>query len=125
MAQIKGLFNEWFAAETSEKVRHVLRSKAEAGQYISKVPYGYKRNPADRHKLVIDEEAATVVRRIFDMMIAGDGYDRMGLAASQDAYYERRLQRLTPESRLRMGSFFVLGGSVHALTSASTLLALR
>lgn len=77
MAQVKGLFNEWFAAETSEKVRHVLRSKKEAGQYISKVPYGYLRSPADRHKLIVDEEAAAVVRRIYDMMISGVGYDKI------------------------------------------------
>ena len=84
MAQIKGLFNEWFAAETSEKVRHVLRSKKEAGQYVSKVPYGYKRNPNDRHKLIIDMEAAVIVERIFDMMIAGNGYDRIAKTLSNE-----------------------------------------
>ena len=84
MAQIKGLFNEWFAAETSEKVRHVLRSKKEAGQYVSKVPYGYIRNPHDRHKLIIDDEAAAIVRRIFDMMIAGEGYGRIAKALANE-----------------------------------------
>lgn len=84
MAQMKGLFNEWMAAETSEKVRDVLRSKKEAGQFVTKVPYGYQRNPADRHKLVVDEAAALIVRRIYDMMIAGTGYDKIAKTLSNE-----------------------------------------
>lgn len=77
MAQVKGLFNEWHAAEASVKVRDVFKAKREAGQYIAQVPFGYKRNPLDKHKLMIDEEAAKVVRRIYDMAAVGDGYERI------------------------------------------------
>ena len=84
MAQVKGLFNEWHAAEASVKVRDVFKAKREAGQYISKIPYGYKQSPLDRHKLVVDEDAASVVRRIFDMAIAGDGYERIVKTLSND-----------------------------------------
>ena len=77
MAQVKGLFNEWHAAEASVKVRDVFKAKREAGQFISTVPHGYKRNPVDRHRLIVDEEAAAVIRRIFNMAITGDGYERI------------------------------------------------
>ncbi len=77
MAQVKGLFNEWHAAEASVKVRDVFQAKRAAGQYIAKVPYGYVRSPLDKHKLVVDEEAAAIVRHIFDMAASGDGYERI------------------------------------------------
>jgi len=77
MAQIKGLFNEWFAADTSEKVRRVLRAKAEAGQYIGNTPYGYAKDANDKHKLIPDEVTAPIVRRIFDLAIAGNGYRKI------------------------------------------------
>lgn len=74
MAQIKGLFNEWFAADTSEKVRRVLRSKAESGQYLAAAPYGYKKSPENKHKIIPAEETAPIVKRVFDMAAAGDSY---------------------------------------------------
>ncbi len=77
MAQVKGLFNEWHAAEASAKVRDVFQAKRAAGQYIALVPFGYRRSPLDKHKLVIDEEAAAIIRRIFDMAAAGNGYERI------------------------------------------------
>lgn len=84
MAQVKGLFNEWHAAEASVKVRDVFEAKRAAGQYIAKVPFGYRRNPLDKHKLVIDEAAAEVVRRIFDMAVAGNGYERIAKALTNE-----------------------------------------
>lgn len=77
MAQIRTLFNEWFAADTSEKVKRVLRMKMEAGQYLGGVPYGYQRNPENAHRLVPDEETAPVVRRIFDMAVDGLGHEKI------------------------------------------------
>jgi len=77
MAQVKGLFNEWHAAEASIKVRDVFQAKRAAGQYIAKVPLGYKRNPLDKRKLVVDEEAAGVVRHIFDLAVTGKGYEHI------------------------------------------------
>lgn len=68
------IFNEWYAAQTSKKIRAVWQSKAAKGERISSsVPYGYKKSETDPPKWVIDEPAAEVVRKIFDLCLAGRG----------------------------------------------------
>ena len=70
----KNLFNEWFIRDTSRKIRAVQRAKAERGERLgTRAPYGYRKNEQDRKKLVVDEEAAAVVRRIFALCAAGQG----------------------------------------------------
>ena len=70
----KNLFNEWFVRDTSRKIRAVLKAKAERGERLgTRAPYGYRKDENDRKKLVIDEEAAVIVRRIFAMCAAGNG----------------------------------------------------
>ena len=68
------MFNEWYVRDSSRKVRAVLKAKAERGERLgTRAPYGYKKDEADSKKLVVDEEAAAVVRRIFAMCAAGRG----------------------------------------------------
>ena len=67
------LFNEWFVRDTSRKIRAVLKAKAERGERLgTRAPYSYRKDEDDRKKLVIDEEAAVIVRRIFAMCAAGN-----------------------------------------------------
>ena len=69
------LFNEFYSRDTSKKVKAVKRACAENGKFMGTYPaYGYKRDPADKHHLVIDEESAPMVRRIFDMRSSGRGF---------------------------------------------------
>ena len=73
-APFKNLFNEWFARETSKKIRAVVKAKAERGERVStQIPYGYKKDPDVKGHLLIDEETAPVVRMIFDLCAAGNG----------------------------------------------------
>ena len=68
------IFNEWYAAQTSKKIRAVNQMKAQQNRRVaSSVPYGYKKDPDDREKWLIDESAAEVVRHIFDLCVAGRG----------------------------------------------------
>ena len=68
------IFNEWHAASTSKKVRAVWASKAAQGKRVSHiVPYGYVRDKDDIEVWHIDEEAAVVVRRIYDLCLSGKG----------------------------------------------------
>ena len=74
MMPFHNIFNEWYAAQTSKKVRAVNRMKAENGKRVSSaVPYGYKKNPDDEDHWLIDEPAAEVVRKIYDLCLAGRG----------------------------------------------------
>lgn len=71
---IKNIFNEQYARDISKKVHSAMKTKQNAGEFIGAFPsYGYKKSPADKNKLVIDEYAAEVVRRIFSMYISGYG----------------------------------------------------
>lgn len=72
--QISGLINEWYLEDLSENIKAVFEAKRKDGQYIGSFPvYGYKKDPQNHNHLVIDEEAAEVVRRIFSQYIAGMG----------------------------------------------------
>ena len=74
MMPFYNIFNEWYAEQTSKKIRAVWKSKAEHGKRVSAaVPYGYKKSPEDREKWLIDEPAAEVVRKIFHLCLAGRG----------------------------------------------------
>lgn len=60
------IMNEWYAKDTSNKIRAIFRSRMQDGKRCSgAIPYGYKRDPEDKNHLLIDDEAAKVVRRIF------------------------------------------------------------
>lgn len=72
MMPIMNVFNEWHAANTSKKIRAVLKSNARDGKYHArKAPYGYVKSDTEKKTPVIDEEAAAVVKRIFEMHASG------------------------------------------------------
>ena len=73
-AGIKNWFNEFYARDTSRKIRAVTKAKGEKGVPLTtNIPYGYKKDPDNPKHWVIDEEAAQVVKRIFDMCMEGRG----------------------------------------------------
>ena len=85
----KNSFNEWFIRDTSRKIRAVLKAKAERGERLgTRAPYGYRKDP-DTKKLIVDEDAAVIVRRIFAMCAGGSG-------PSQIARILKKEQILTP-----------------------------
>ena len=92
------LFNEFYSRDTSKKVKAVKRACAESGKFMGTYPaYGYKRDPDDKHHLVIDEETAPTVRRIFSMRAAGMGFHAIaaqlndeGLPSPGMLYYQRK-----------------------------------
>ena len=74
MMPFNNIFNEWYAAQTSKKIRAVWKAKADKGERVSSaVPYGYKKSEDDPKQWIVDEPAARVVRRIFALCIEGLG----------------------------------------------------
>ncbi len=72
MMPIMNVFNEWHAANTSKKVKSVIRAQAKDGKYHSpKAPFGYVIVDKDKRLPVVDEPAASYVRRMFDMRLKG------------------------------------------------------
>ena len=71
---MRNLFNQFYPADTSKKVRQAFRAKASRGEFIgAQAPFGYKKSDKDKHVLIIDEEVAPIVQRMFGL-IAYHGY---------------------------------------------------
>ena len=72
--QINGLVNEWYLEDMSENIRSVLKSRRENGFHIGAFAlYGYKKDPYQKGHLIIDEEAAKIVREVFELFDRGYG----------------------------------------------------
>ena len=92
----RSILNDYHLKDLSRKIKSVLHAKAKAGEYLNSVPYGYMRNPANPRRLVIDEHAAAVVKRIFDMRSANTGLgkiiavlNREGILCPRAYYYQQ------------------------------------
>lgn len=71
---MRGMINEYYVAANSENIRSTLNMERRRGDFIgSFAKYGYKKDPSDHHKLVIDEPAAENVKLIFKMYLSGMG----------------------------------------------------
>ena len=84
MAPFQFAMNEVYLRDGSRKVRDVLRSKRESGQYCACPPYGYRKNPEGKNRLTPDEMTAPIVRRIFERAAAGDSSRKIAMDLSAD-----------------------------------------
>ena len=70
-APFKNIINEWYARDISRKIRSAYKTKALKGEFTGvRAPYGYKKSPEDKHKLIPDEHAP-IVKRMFQMALEG------------------------------------------------------
>ena len=77
---IRGMFNEQFAAITSEEIRKTFNMKRSRGEFIGAfAPYGYRKNPDNKNHLLIDEEAAIIVKDVFNWFLY-EGLSMNGVA---------------------------------------------
>jgi len=68
------IINEWYAKDTSKKIRAVIKAKSDSGKPTAPIPvYGYVKDPNDKYHWLIDEEAAEIVKEIFHLAIKGNG----------------------------------------------------
>lgn len=100
----RNLFNDFYAKDTSKKVRAIKRAQGMAGEHLTKPPYGYKVDLNDRKKWIVDEEAAAVVKRIFDLCVAGKGPSQIAKVLKADkvlivkAYYAKKKGKALPDN---------------------------
>lgn len=74
LVAFKNICNDWFARDTSRKIKAVFKAKGQSGKPLEPIPpYGYRKSDADKNIWEVDEEAAEVVCRIFRMCIEGFG----------------------------------------------------
>lgn len=68
------IINEWYAKDTSKKIRAVIKAKSDSGKPTAPIPvFGYKKDPNNKYNWLIDEEAAEVVKEIFRLAVQGNG----------------------------------------------------
>lgn len=84
MAPFQFAMNEVYLRDGSRKVKDVLRSKRENGQYCACPPYGYRKDPADKNRLTPDAQTAPIVQRIFERAAAGDSSRKIALDLNAD-----------------------------------------
>ncbi len=103
IAPFQNILNEYYPRAVSKAVRQVKKKGAEEGKFMgSKAPYGYVKSPADKHLLLIDEEAASVVRHLFTQFVLGEsaryiaGKLNSEGVLSPRAYYYNQIGRGNP-----------------------------
>ena len=83
--QINGLVNEWYLEDMSQNIRTVLDAKRRQGEFVgSFASYGYRKDPQDKHRLLVDEPAAAVVRRIYALYLSGWGASRIAAQLNRE-----------------------------------------
>ena len=107
LAPIRNLFNEWYARNISKKRRISNKIKGNAGEPMGPPPYGYKKDPDDPKRWIVDEEAAQVVRRVFRMTLDGYGTEQIATIFSEEkiltpiAYWREKGVNRPGKSKLR------------------------
>ena len=91
MLHFRSLMNDYHLKDLSNKVKSVLRAKMKRGQYLAAyAPYGYRKSDEDKHKLVIDEDAAAVVRRMYEQRQAGMAYGKIAATLNTEGVLSPR-----------------------------------
>ena len=91
MLHFRSLMNDYHLKDLSGKIKSVLHAKMRNGQFIAAyAPYGYCKSEEDKHKLVVDEEAAAVVRRMFEMRAGGMAYGKIAAALNNEGILTSR-----------------------------------
>lgn len=107
LAPIRNLFNEWYARDISKKRRISNKIKGNAGEPMGPPPYGYKKDPDNPKRWIVDEEAAQVVRRVFRMTLDGYGTEQIATIFSEEkiltpiAYWREKGVNRPGKSKLR------------------------
>ena len=105
MTPFINIFNEFYAKDTSRKIRAVFKSKGQSGKPLcTNPPYGYIKDPEDKNHWIIDEEAANVVREIFHLCVSGYGPQQIAKEMMRRGYmnptaYARANGRTPPDNR--------------------------
>ena len=75
IAPFKAIMNDFYAKDISKKIKSSLKAKMKEGKYVGgRAPFGYAKDPDNKNQLVINEEQAIIVKRIFDMSLNGLSY---------------------------------------------------
>lgn len=113
----KNILNEMYAKDTSKKVKSAIKSRMREGRYIgSNAPFGFKKDPNDKHRLIIDEETRHIIELIYKLCLEGKGtqlisqeiMDRKIPRPSAFVENAEKLYKLTDENKYKWTHRMVL-----------------
>jgi len=84
LAPIRNLFNEWYSRDISKKRCISNKIKGNAGEPMGQPPYGYVKDPDNPKRWIVDDEAASIVRRIYSMTLDGFGTEQIADTLTKD-----------------------------------------
>ena len=107
MLHFRSLMNDYHLKDLSAKIKSVLHAKRKSGQYLTPyAPYGYRKSDEDKHRLVVDEETAAVVRRIYDLRYNGMAYGKItamlnaeGIPTPRQYWYQQNGRGESPNGK--------------------------
>ena len=105
------IINEWYAKDTSKKIRAVFKAKADSGKPLTtNPPYGYLKDPADKNHWIVDEEAATIVKEAFHLCMQGYGPTQIARKFEERGYmnptaHSKSIGGSTPDNRVFAGDY--------------------
>ena len=105
LAQFKALLNDMYSRDISKKIRGSFLVQKKQGKYMSGfAPYGYRKDPADRHRFLVDEAAAETVRNIYTLYLEGVSVQKIaerlnGQQILPPTEYKRKIQKLNYVNR--------------------------
>jgi DNA invertase Pin-like site-specific DNA recombinase len=116
----RAILNDYHLKDLSRKVKTVFQAKAEKGEYIgANAPYGFVKDPSCRTRLLVDEYAAGIVRRIFDMRVQGYGYGKIAAALNNEEVLSPKTYSLQKSGKERPAKAWIAAVVKLILTNES------
>ena len=101
------IINEWYAKDTSKKIRAVFKAKADSGKPLTtNPPYGYLKDPEDKNHWIVDEEAAAIVKEAFQLCVQGYGPTQIARKFEERGY-------MNPTAHIKSLGFNVPDNRIH------------
>ncbi|NLE06422.1 MAG: recombinase family protein, partial [Crenarchaeota archaeon] len=102
----RNIMNEWYAKDISKKIRSAYHTKALEGKFTGPfAPYGYMKNPNNKHQLIIHPETGPVVQRIFELARSGLTTFKISMVLSKDKILKPRAQIIKDHGKYVMDKF--------------------
>lgn len=120
--QINGLVNEWYLEDMSGNIKSALTTRRENGYHIGAFSlYGYKKDPEEKGHLLVDEEAASVVRKVFNLYAQGYGKTAIARILNAEAIpnpteYKRLTgikKKTSPEPNAALWKYYAISDMLH------------
>lgn len=102
----RNIMNEWYAKDISEKIKSAYHTKVLEGEFTDLfTPYGYMKDPNNKHQLIVNPETGPVVKRIFELERSGLTIFKISMVLNKDKILKPRAQIIKDHEKYVMDKF--------------------